>query len=111
MSNTPFVRPEDADSPRRHWTITTILDAGKEDTMAVALGKWRDDDGNVSNVIALRWNGTSDNPIGNPQSRGLPTWFIVESGPYTEAIINALDSDMRELVRKFIPKPKHHASP
>ena len=28
-------------------------------------------------VLAMRWNGTDDNVIGNPQSRGLPTWFIV----------------------------------
>jgi hypothetical protein len=25
----------------------------------------------------MRWNGTEDYPLGNPQSRGLPTWFIV----------------------------------
>ena len=25
----------------------------------------------------MRWNGNRENPIGNPQSRGLPTWFIV----------------------------------
>ena len=25
----------------------------------------------------MRWNGSDQNPIGNPQSRGLPTWFIV----------------------------------
>jgi hypothetical protein len=25
----------------------------------------------------MRWNGGKDNPLGNPQSRGLPTWFIV----------------------------------
>lgn len=25
----------------------------------------------------MRWNGTKENPLGNPQSRGLPTWFVV----------------------------------
>lgn len=32
-------------------------------------------------VLAIRWNGSSENPdvsgIGNPQSRGVPTWFIL----------------------------------
>jgi hypothetical protein len=25
----------------------------------------------------MRWNGDENNVIGNPQSRGLPTWFII----------------------------------
>jgi hypothetical protein len=29
-------------------------------------------------AIGIRWNGTSDDKgVGNPQSRGLPTWFIL----------------------------------
>jgi hypothetical protein len=29
-------------------------------------------------VLAARWNGSSaDTGIGNPQSRGIPTWFIL----------------------------------
>lgn len=40
----------------------------------MAIGRW---DGEP--VLAMRWNGTDDNAIGNPQSRGLPTWFIVPS--------------------------------
>jgi hypothetical protein len=32
-------------------------------------------------VMALRWNGGSDDSrfpgIGNPQSRGVPTWFVL----------------------------------
>ncbi|MGH9345404.1 MAG: hypothetical protein ACRD19_16780 [Terriglobia bacterium] len=28
--------------------------------------------------IGIRWNGSDDEPgIGNPQSRGRPTWFVV----------------------------------
>jgi hypothetical protein len=25
----------------------------------------------------MRWNGNKTNPLGNPNSRGLPTWFVV----------------------------------
>jgi hypothetical protein len=46
-------------------------------------------------VLACRWNGSSDNAdasaIGNPQSRGLPTWFIVPK-PLHDAIKAALKS-------------------
>ena len=28
-------------------------------------------------MLAMRWNGNKENPLGNPQSRGLSTWFIV----------------------------------
>lgn len=28
--------------------------------------------------VAIRWNGrASDDKVGNPQSRGLPTWFVL----------------------------------
>lgn len=32
-------------------------------------------------AVGLRWNGHDGEPgVGNPQSRGLPTWFIVPAG-------------------------------
>lgn len=67
--------------------------------MAIALGKW---DGTP--VLALRWNGTDSSPVGHPQSRGLATWFIVERGHYTDAMIEALPTAEKELVRNFITK-------
>lgn len=76
-----------------------VLIAGAPETMAIALGMW---DGTP--VIALRWNGTDERPIGHPQSRGLATWFVVERGPYTEAMIEALPTAEKELVRNFITK-------
>jgi hypothetical protein len=92
------IAPEDATSPKRNWSIIKILDKGEEESMAVALGKW-----NGVPVIGLRWNGTAENPIGNPQSRGLATWFVLEQGRYTEAIISSLPLATQKLVREFIP--------
>ena len=34
-------------------------------------------DGLWGEVLAIRWNGSAGAEIGNPQSRGLATWFIV----------------------------------
>ena len=41
--------------------------------------------------LGLRWNGSHDAPIGMPQSRGIPTWFIVPE-PLEDAIREALKS-------------------
>lgn len=94
-----YILPDQATSPRQHWSIIKVLVPAASERMAIALGKW---DGQP--VIGLRWNGTDEAPVGNPQSRGLPTWFIVELGTYTEAIIEALPTESRDLVRQFIPK-------
>jgi len=92
-----YVQPDAATSPRRNWSIIKILEAGTAESMAVALGRW---DGEP--VIGLRWNGSEEAPIGNPQSRGLATWFIIEKGQYTNAIISALPVEKQKLVREFI---------
>lgn len=87
-------------SPKAHWGLISILDDQGAGETAIALGKW-----DQHPVLAMRWNGQPDNPIGNPQSRGLPTWFILPAGDYSEAIIGLLPSDKQALVRNFIPKP------
>jgi len=94
-----YIPPEHATSPRLSWSIIKVLVAGASEGMAIALGKWEDNP-----VIGLRWNGSEESPVGHPQSRGLPTWFIVERGPFTEAIVEALPLSEKELVRNFIPK-------
>ena len=50
-----------------------LYDRGVSD-VAVALGDW---DGRP--VIAMRWNGSDQpgNALGNPQSSGHSTWFVV----------------------------------
>lgn len=95
----PYILPNQATSPRLNWGIIKVLDPSIERGMAVALGRW---DGEP--VIGLRWNGNDVSPVGHPQSRGLATWFIVERGKFTEAIIEALPTPERELVRNFISR-------
>lgn len=60
-------------SPKTSWKlIAVVLDNGPGQG-AYALGTW---DGKPR--IAFRWNGTNENPLGNPQSRGLPTWTMMD---------------------------------
>jgi len=41
--------------------------------------------------VGIRWNGSEDGPgIGNPQSRGNATWFILPE-ELAQAVLNRLD--------------------
>jgi hypothetical protein len=92
-----YLRPEDCHSPRNRWSLFTVLeDHGPED-FSVAIGRW---DGDA--CLAMRWNGSKENPVGNPQSRGLPTWFIMPD-QYADKIIESLPADKQTLARTLIP--------
>ena len=67
-----YIPPNEVISPKRQWTLVSVLYDWGKNKAAIALGCW-----DRNPVLALRWNGNGENPIGNPQSRGLPTWFIV----------------------------------
>lgn len=69
-----YTKPENVDSPRSRWRLRKVLYDSGEDGWSAAEGQW-ERDGFWNEVLAIRWNGST--PPGNPQSRGLPTWFIV----------------------------------
>ena len=98
---TKYISPTEVISPKRYWSLITVLEDGGPGECALALGRWEN-----RSVLAMRWNGHNDDgPIGNPQSRGLPTWFIVPDS-YVEAILGTLPPDKLTLARNFLPKPK-----
>jgi hypothetical protein len=73
-----YIRPADVHAPRRHWSLVHVLFDGGEaiennlSPSSLAIGRWDN-----KPVLAMRWNGNKENPLGNPQSRGLPTWFVI----------------------------------
>jgi hypothetical protein len=77
--------------------IQILDDPKKPNSGVLALGRWDN-----RPVLAMRWNGNDNNPIGNPQSRGLPTWFIVP-GRFNVALVSRLSGDMQKLVHNFMP--------
>ena len=92
----PYVKPEEVTSPKAHWTLIGVLRDGGAGKAAYAVGKWDDEV-----RIACRWNGWDEMPAGNPQSRGRPTWMILE--PEAAAgVVNGLDltDALLELVAK-----------
>jgi hypothetical protein len=91
-----YVLPKDVVSPKMHWSlIDVLLDRGEGDC-AYALGVW---DG--ERRIGFRWNGSDTNPIGNPQSRGLPTWTMLDQEIHKQ-IIEQLPHDKLTMARGFL---------
>lgn len=67
-----YVAPDQVNSPRKRWTLVSVLYDGGDSGWSAAIGRW---DGHT--MLAIRWNGTEGNSNGSPQSRGLPTWHMV----------------------------------
>ena len=88
-----YVKPQNVNSPKSRWRLRQVLHDGGEGGWSAAEGQW-DDDGLWGEVLAIRWNGSEGAEIGNPQSRGLATWFIIP---------NELDGAFRNAVAK-LPK-------
>ena len=78
-----YVHPEEALSPKNSMGgILEVIHAGGENEMSVARILWKDKE-----VVAARWNGDDQRPLGNPVSRGHATWFVIED--YAAAAIEA----------------------
>ena len=85
MNSSYYVQPEHVTSPKTYWHLDCVLYNGGFGEWSVAEGQWGTS-GKRENVLAIRWNGGDGRPpIGTPQSRGLPVWFIVP-GELKEAI-------------------------
>jgi hypothetical protein len=100
-----YITPDKVTSPRRSWSLTHVLEDGaKADSygnrLAIAIGKWEG-----SPALGMRWNGSKGKPIGTPQSRGLPTWFIIPRR-LEDAVIKTLSSDNQRMVNSLLAARK-----
>jgi hypothetical protein len=60
-------------SPKASWGLKAVIHNTGQGGWSAAEGEW---DGTP--CLAVRWNGSdTDEGVGNPQSRGYPTWFVV----------------------------------
>jgi hypothetical protein len=72
----PYVNPETVDSPKASWKLKRVIYNSGQGGWSVARGEWEGDP-----CLGVRWNGSkADEGVGNPQSRGYPTWFILPDG-------------------------------
>jgi hypothetical protein len=64
--------PQDVISPKTAISHIRVLEDKEKDSYSIAKLKFH----NVWS-IACRWNGSKKDPAGHPNSRGIPTWFII----------------------------------
>lgn len=91
-----YIEPEEVKSPRKYWVLIDVLADEGEGEHALAIGEWNDE-----RCLAMRWNGYRENPIGNPQSRGIPTWFIVPDA-YTEVLVETLPVPKQTIAKALL---------
>jgi len=96
----PYIRPEEVLSPKSMvgGVLEVIHDPG-ENRMSVARILWEEEE-----KIATRWNGSEDQPLGNPVSRGHATWFVVDdyaAAKVEEAARAAAEQSPNSLVAKY----------
>jgi hypothetical protein len=83
--------PRHVKSPRAAVThLKVIYDGGEQAVAGEDLSGWSiaELEWYEEPVLACRWNGSSQGDsaaLGNPQSRGLPTWFIIPK-PLRDAV-------------------------
>ncbi len=85
-----YIDPKTVLSPKGMIKELDIVFDGGENSWSLARMKWDN-----FPAIAMRWNGGSQHgapSIGNPQSRGVPTWFVLpeEVGDLIEKNIQLL---------------------
>ena len=94
-----YIQPGVVVSPTaRLQLVRVIIDRGPEG-VAYGLANW-----DRTACIVFRWNGSDDRPIGNPQSRGLPTWVVLDKELYVAVVDQLLDgqSELQSFARTFL---------
>lgn len=89
MSDT-YINPKNVISPKNKIKkiIKVIYDGGEWGSSVCELEWQNDGEPKYETEIGMRWNGSLEHGnIGNPSSRGYPTWFIIPK-------------DFRELVKE-----------
>jgi hypothetical protein len=95
-----YVRPEEVLSPKNSvGGILEVIHDPKENRMSVARILWEEEE-----RIAIRWNGSDEQPLGNPVSRGHATWFVVDgyaAASIEQAAREAAERSPDSLVAKY----------
>lgn len=103
-----YTDPKTVISPRdRIKHVNVLIDMGPNEWSLAEL-EWDD-----QIKLGLRWNGGPENILGNPQSRGIPIWFIVpealgkilrEKMLPSESNIKNFPSDINKVRLRPLPK-------
>lgn len=68
-----YIEPSTVNSPKASWRLDAVIHNTGQGGWSAAEGEWEG-----ASRLAVRWNGSdTDEGVGNPQSRGHATWFIL----------------------------------
>ena len=83
----PYVDPQSVVAPRKQIRSVEVIynSAPGHGGWSIARLDWNGDQ-----ALGIRWNGDESSAIGNPQSHGLPTWFVVPEETDMAAVENAI---------------------
>ena len=70
--NAGYIKPDNVVSPKGRFKKVDILYDGGEGDWAMAIGFWDDHP-----TLFLRFNGTNEQPLGQPSSRGYPSFMVM----------------------------------
>lgn len=70
-NKTTYRKPETVTSPKERLEYLELIFDGGADSFSLAKIRWDGDE-----CVGIRWNG-NDNSIGEPNSFGNPTWFVI----------------------------------
>ena len=102
-----YIKADDVRSPKASWSLIEVLaDNGPSNNAvgawSLAIGEWEGE-----RRLAVRWNGhdgPTGSPAGNPQSRGIATWFILP--PEFEEHLRAIIPVEKRAIASALLPPK-----
>jgi|GraSoiStandDraft_39_1057311.scaffolds.fasta_scaffold27730_4 hypothetical protein len=80
-----YIEPQTVCAPRASVRAVEIIYNEGSGKWSVARVNWEDED-----RIGIRWNGGDGPGVGNPQSRGRATWFIVPE-PLQQVVLEKVE--------------------
>jgi hypothetical protein len=87
-----YITPNNVRSPKDSISDLEVVydggESGDEDQEGYSICHMTWEDG--KSRMGIRWNGNEKGPVGNPQSRGIPTWFILPEKVETLFYVGAL---------------------
>lgn len=95
-----YISPKDVHSPKKNWKLVDVIIDEGPGRCAYSIGTWDE-----HRRIGFRWNGTEENPIGNPQSRGLPTWTMLDEKLHA-GVIALAPEEKQDLISSYLNRPR-----
>ena len=102
-----YIIPEDVLSPRDKVKNLEIIIKNDKEDYSIALLEY-----NGTECVGVRWNTTNEEKdnIGTPQSRGIPTWFILPkeiAEVYLEKFLKEKEkkeNDLKNRIKLYLEK-------